>query len=174
MCFEVDCYFVSYIIPDSVCEQWQTRCDILVVQGFNHKTLVSPSPNFKDICEGRRCHRRFHIYFIRVRRCALSSHGVCCERGASTIFFNHSVPSIFCKLCAWVPICKTGYRIYTERILTTPVLSSFICMILLLQRMSKYFNNVSLKITILCDFRSFLLERYSSKFENEVLGLTKR
>ena len=131
MSFEVDCYVMSYIILDSVCEKWETRCDILVIQGFNHKSLVSPSPNFKGICEGRRCHHWFHIYFIRARRCPLSSHIVCCERGASTIFSNRSVPFIFCKLCAWVPICKIGHRIYTGWVLATPVFSAFIYMILL-------------------------------------------
>ena len=168
-----DCYVVSYVILDSVCAQWETRCDILVIQGFNHKALVSPSPNFKDICEGRGCHRWFHIYFVHARRCALSGHGVCCERGASIIFFNHSVPSIFCRLCAWVRICKTGYRVYQRRILATPAYSAFIYMILFLQRMSKYLNNVWLKITFFCDSVQLYLMGNQVKLKTKFCGWRK-
>ena len=75
---------MSYMIVDIIHKQWETRGDILVIQGFDQRTLTSPSPNFKGICEWRRCHHWFHIPFISARRWAASNHFVPCGSEAST------------------------------------------------------------------------------------------
>ena len=80
---------------DVICIQWETRGDVLVIKSFNQKTLALPSPYFKDICERRRCHRRFCI--ILLRRWPLPGHTVSCGSGVSNrickasliIFPNH-------------------------------------------------------------------------------------